>query len=189
MKKRTYLISLSLAAGLALSQLTGCASSGPEETTAAESTQAPSEAETASIPNPMEEVENEQSFESMGIHMVAPADGENTKFYTISGEVAEITFDENGVSYCYRASNTAEDFAGIFERFTDQELAVNWESGKIAGQAQVKTTESGGRLASWSWLGQHTLYRIHCLCHFRRRVYPGGYQFNGIKLSRIMDLG
>ena len=100
MKKRTYLISLSLAAGLALSQLTGCASSGPEETTAAESTQAPSEAETASIPNPMEEVENEQSFESMGIHMVAPADGENTKFYTISGEVAEITFDENGVSYC-----------------------------------------------------------------------------------------
>ena len=124
MKKRTYLISLSLAAGLALSQLTGCASSGPEETTAAESTQAPSEAETASIPNPMEEVENEQSFESMGIHMVAPADGENTKFYTISGEVAEIT---------------------------DQELAVNWESGKIAGQAQVKTTESGGRLASWSW--------------------------------------
>ena len=98
MKKRTYLISLSLAAGLALSQLTGCASSGPEETTAAESTQAPSEAETASIPNPMEEVENEQSFESMGIHMVAPADGENTKFYTISGEVAEITFDENGVS-------------------------------------------------------------------------------------------
>ena len=85
----------------------------------------------------MEEVENEQSFESMGIHMVAPADGENTKFYTISGEVAEITFDENGVSYCYRASNTAEDFAGIFERFTDQ--------------AQVKTTESGGRLASWSW--------------------------------------
>ena len=96
MKKRTYLISLSLAAGLALSQLTGCASSGPEETTAAESTQAPSEAETASIPNPMEEVENEQSFESMGIHMVAPADGENTKFYTISGEVAEITFDENG---------------------------------------------------------------------------------------------
>lgn len=151
MKKRTYLISLSLAAGLALSQLTGCASSEPEETTAAESTQAPSEAETASIPNPMEEVENEQSFESMGIHMVAPADGENTKFYTISGEVAEITFDENGVSYCYRASNTAEDFAGIFERFTDQELAVNWESGKIAGQAQVKTTESGGRLASWSW--------------------------------------
>ena len=80
-KKRTYLISLSLAAGLALSQLTGCASSGPEETTAAESTQAPSEAETASIPNPMEEVENEQSFESMGIHMVAPADGENTKAF------------------------------------------------------------------------------------------------------------
>ncbi|MFR4927255.1 MAG: hypothetical protein ACLUB3_05005 [Clostridium sp.] len=110
MKKRTYLISLSLAAGLALSQLTGCASSGPEETTAAESTQAPSEAETASIPNPMEEVENEQSFESMGIHMVAPADGENTKFYTISGEVAN-HIDENGVSYYYRASNTAEDFA------------------------------------------------------------------------------
>ena len=60
--RRTDLISVSLAAGLALSQLTGCASSGPEETTAAESTQAPSEAETASIPTPMEEVENECIF-------------------------------------------------------------------------------------------------------------------------------
>ena len=150
-KKRTYLISLSLAAGLALSQLTGCASSGPEETTAAESTQAPSEAETASIPNPMEEVENEQSFESMGIHMVAPADGENTKFYTISGEVAEITFDENGVPTVTALPIQRKILQVFFERFTDQELAVNWESGKIAGQAQVKTTESGGRLASWSW--------------------------------------
>ena len=188
MKKRTYLISLSLAAGLALSQLTGCASSGPEETTAAESTQAPSEAETASIPNPMEEVENEQSFESMGIHMVAPADGENTKFYTISGEVAEITFDENGVSYCYRASNTAEDFAGIFERFnrpgTGCKLGV-WQNSRTGpGKDHRKRRKTGFMV-----LGQHTLYRIHCLCHFRRRVYPGGYQFNGIKLSRIMDLG
>lgn len=134
------------------------------------------------------EVENEQSFESMGIHMVAPADGENTKFYTISGEVAEITFDENGVSYCYRASNTAEDFAGIFERFTDQELAVNlgvWQNSRTGpGKDHRKRRKTGFMV-----LGQHTLYRIHCLCHFRRRVYPGGYQFNGIKLSRIMDLG
>ena len=91
--------------------------------------------------------------------MVVPADGENKHFSIISGEVAEITFDENGVSYCYRASNTAEDFAGIFERFTDETLAVNWESGDTAGEAQVKTTESGGRLASWSWGSTgYTLY-------------------------------
>ena len=163
MKKRTYLISLSLAAGLALSQLTGCASSGPEETTAAESTQAPSEAETASIPNPMEEVENEQSFESMGIHMVAPADGENTKFYTISGEVAEITFDENGVSYCYRASNTAEDFAGaVYRPGTGCKLGV-WQNSRTGpGKDHRKRRKTGFMV-----LGQHTLYRIHCLCHFR----------------------
>ena len=85
----------------------------------------------------------------------------NTKFYTISGEVAEITFDENSVSYCYRASNTAEDLQVFCRRFTDQELAVNWESGKMAGQAQVKTTESGGRLASWSWGSTH--YTIYLL--------------------------
>ena len=41
--------------------------------------------------------------------MVAPADGENKQFFIINGEVAEISFSENGVSYCYRASNTAED--------------------------------------------------------------------------------
>ena len=61
----------------------------------------------------MEEVGNEQDFEAMGVHMVAPADGENKQFFIINGEVAEISFSENGVSYCYRASNTAEDFAGI----------------------------------------------------------------------------
>lgn len=159
MKKRNYIIAAGLMAGLALTQLSGCSSSKPEETTAQETTAAETEAETASIPNPIEEVENEQAFEAMGVHMVVPADGENKHFSIISGEVAEITFDENGVSYCYRASNTAEDFAGIFERFTDETLAVNWESGDTAGEAQVKTTESGGRLASWSWGSTcYTLY-------------------------------
>ena len=62
-------------------------------------------------------------------------------------------------SYCYRASNTAEDFAGIFERFKDDILVVSWKSGDAAGEAQVKTTESGGRLASWSWGSTgYTLY-------------------------------
>ena len=158
-KKRNYMMAVSLAAGLALIQLSGCSSSKPEETTAQETTVAQTEAETASIPNPIEDVENEQVFESIGVHMVAPADGENEHFSIISGEVAEITFDENGVSYCYRASNTAEDFAGIFERFTDETLTVNWESGDTAGEAQVKTTQSGGRLASWSWGStRYTLY-------------------------------
>ncbi len=159
MKKRNYVIAIGLTAGLALTQLSGCSSSKPEETTAQETTAAQTEAETAAIPNPIEEVENEQDFEAMGVHMVAPADGENELFSIINGEVAEITFDENGVFYCYRASNTAEDFAGIFERFTDETLTVNWESGDTAGEAQVKTTESGGRLASWSWGStRYTLY-------------------------------
>ena len=151
MKKRNYIIFVSLTAGLVLTQLSGCSSSKVKETSAQETTVAPTEAETASIPNPIEEVGNEQDFEAMGVHMVAPADGENKQFFIINGEVAEISFSENGVSYCYRASNTAEDFAGIFERFKDDILVVSWKSGDAAGEAQVKTTESGGRLASWSW--------------------------------------
>lgn len=158
-KKRNYVIAVSLVAGLAFAQLFGCSSSKPEETTAKETTAAPAKEQTASIPNPMEEVENEQAFESMGVHMVAPADGENKRFFIISGEVAEISFEENGVSYCYRASNTAEDFAGIFERFKDETLAVNWESGDTAGKAQVRTTQSGGRLALWSW--GNTCYTLY----------------------------
>ena len=140
-KKRNYIIFVSLTAGLVLTQLSGCSSSKVKETSAQETTVAPTEAETASIPNPMEEVGNEQDFEAMGVHMVAPADGENKQFFIINGEVAEISF------------------AGIFERFKDDILVVSWKSGDAAGEAQVKTTESGGRLASWSWGSTgYTLY-------------------------------
>lgn len=134
-KKRNYIIAVSLTAGLILTQLFGCSSSKVKETSALETTVVQTEAETASIPNPMEEVENEQDFEAMGVHMVAPAEGDNKQFFIINGEVAEISFNENGVSYCYRASNTAEDFAGIFEHFKDDILVVNWKSGDTAGEA------------------------------------------------------
>ena len=67
MKKRNYIIFVSLTAGLVLTQLSGCSSSKVKETSAQETTVTPTEAETASIPNPMEEVGNEQDFEAMGV--------------------------------------------------------------------------------------------------------------------------
>ena len=83
MKKRNYIIFVSLTAGLVLTQLSGCSSSKVKETSAQETTVAPTEAETASIPNPIEEVGNEQDFEAMGVHMVAPADGENKQIFLL----------------------------------------------------------------------------------------------------------
>ena len=73
--------------------------------------------------------------------------------------MAEIQFTAYGVSYSFRASNTAEDFAGIFERFTDHVLETSYESGDMSATAKIRTTESGGRLASWNWdETNYTLY-------------------------------
>ena len=80
-------------------------------------------------------------------------------FFILNGEVAEIQFTADGVSYSFRASNTAEDFAGIFERFTDHVLETSYESGDMSAAAKIRTTESGGRLASWNWdETNYTLY-------------------------------
>lgn len=153
-RKRINAAVLALLLGAA--QLTACgkAQSAPETTTAAETEAATTAAE---LPNPMQPVENEKEFETIGIHMVTPPDAENPLYFIISGAVAEIQFTKNGADYSFRASNTAEDFAGIFERFKEETLTV--EASTDQTEALIKTTESGGRLASWSW-GEtdYTLY-------------------------------
>ena len=104
-------------------------------------------------------VADENAFEPLGIHMVLPAQAEDPAFFILNGEVAEIQFTADGVSYSFRASNTAEDFAGIFERFTDHVLETSYESGDMSAAAKIRTTESGGRLASWNW--DETNYTIY----------------------------
>ena len=71
------------------------------------------------MPNPMEEVDDVLAFEKIGVHMVLPEEAVDPSYFIINGEVADIHFTFNDIGYTYRASDTAEDFAGIFERFKD----------------------------------------------------------------------
>ena len=78
-------------------------------------------------PNPMTAVTDETAFQSLGVYMALPEEAEDPLCFILNGEVAEIQFSYHEIPYSYRASNTAEDFAGIFERFTDQILTVEFK--------------------------------------------------------------
>ena len=111
------------------------------------------------MPNPMEEVDDVLAFEKIGVHMVLPEEAVDSSYFIINGEVADIHFTFNDIGYTYRASDTAEDFAGIFERFKDGVINETAGSGGQVAEIQIKTTESGGRLAAWEWGStKYTLY-------------------------------
>lgn len=112
------------------------------------------------IPNPMEEIQGAEELAKLGVSMDAPEGAEDVQYCVISGVVAEISFalDEN--LYTYRGSVTAEDFAGIFEEMEEEIITVpGTEEMGIEGDLLIKTTMSGGRLASWEKNGaKYTLY-------------------------------
>lgn len=143
----------------------GCGQKQPEERTmqTEEETSASGTEVSSAVqrPDPMTAVTDETAFQSLGVYMALPEEAEDPLCFILNGEVAEIQFSYHEISYSYRASNTAEDFAGIFERFTDHILTVRSEAleGGETLSAQIRTTQSGGRLASWKWKDtSYTLY-------------------------------
>ena len=144
----------------AASVLGGCAKepAPPAQTTAAQTTAA-TQTESQGMPTPMKEADSVLDFEAIGVHMVLPKEAESPSYYIINGEVADVQFTFDGTEYTYRASDTAQDFAGIFERFKEGVLTETAGSNGQETEVQVKTTESGGRLASWEWGStKYTLY-------------------------------
>lgn len=132
------------------------------ESRKAEENQETADIQQAEIPNPLVEVTGTEAFEELGIHMEAPEGAENLQYYILSETVADMRFTLNQIDYTYRASIKAEDFAGIFERFTDHVLELAAEGRSGAAQIQIKTTQSSGRLASWAWGDvKYTLYTAH----------------------------
>ena len=161
MGRKGILLAIALTALLAA----GCGSKKEPVKTSEAETSAPAETATEpeagnqELPNPMVEVEDVLAFEAIGVHMVLPEGAEATSFFIINQEVADAQFTLDGVAYTYRASDTAEDFAGIFERFKDEAIAQNYDYGETSLEVLIKTTDSGGRLASWEWGStKYTLY-------------------------------
>ena len=117
-------------------------------------TQAPGEEE---IPNPFEELDGPEELEALGLHMEVPEDASDVQYISISGEIGEVFFELDGHRYSYRGATHAEEFSGIFEEFEPEEVAIS-DCGADEDLI-VKTTVSGGRLASWAKGGaKYTLY-------------------------------
>jgi len=161
--RKAILLAITLTALLAA----GCGSKKEPVKSSEAETSAPAETGTTSetgtepqeLPNPMVEVKDVLAFEAIGVHMVLPEGAEDTSFFIINQEVADARFTLNGVAYTYRASDTAEDFAGIFERFKDEVISQNYDYGETSLEVRIKTTDSGGRLAAWEWGStKYTLY-------------------------------
>ena len=147
--RKGILLAVALTALLAA----GCGGKKEPVKTSEAETSAPAETGTRA------EVKDVLAFEAIGVHMVLPEGAEDTSFFIINQEVADSRFSLDGVPYTYRASDTAEDFAGIFERFKDEAISRNYDYGETSLEVLIKTTDSGGRLASWEWGStKYTLY-------------------------------
>lgn len=115
--------------------------------------------EAAQIPNPMEPVSGPEDYQELGVYMPVPQDAQDLQYFILNQEVADVHMTLDGVVYNWRASNTAQDFAGIFERFKEEELSHLYEYDDGSIQAVIRTTDSGGRLAQWQW--QDTKYTLY----------------------------
>lgn len=102
------------------------------------------------VSDPLKEVEGKEEFEKVGAYIEVPAGAENTKYYIIDDEIAEIRFDFNGASYIYRSSNQTEDVADLGVKF-DKEQSRTVEAGKNGTAAEVRVDENGGQLAQWQY--------------------------------------
>ena len=93
-------------------------------------------------PNPMTAVTDKTAFQSLGVYMALPEEAEDPLCFILNGEVAEIQFSYHEIPYSYRASNTAEDFAGIFERFTPRSVLPRVEAALLPGNGRIRHIRS-----------------------------------------------
>ena len=122
------------AAGLMALCLAGCQSTGTGQKETASGTGIAAETEAVSeteavpetgataetkveagvqIPNPMEEAEDGESLEAIGLSMAVPADASDVEYYVISDVVGQMSFVWEDHVFTCRGSATAEDFAGF----------------------------------------------------------------------------
>ena len=162
MGRKGILLAIALTALLAA----GCGSkkepakTSEAETSASAETATEPEAGNQELPNPMVEVEDVLAFEAIGVHMVLPEGAEDTSFFIINQEVADAQFTLDGVAYTYRASDTAEDFAGIFERFKDEAIAQNYDYGETSLEVLIKD-HGQRRPPGFMGVGKHQVHPLY----------------------------
>ena len=111
--KRIIAIGMSLL--LLTGSLTGCGQGQPTEPPATADGETPQTEPTAQLPNPMEEVTEEELAERAGLSLPVPADAQDCTYTYIDGTgIAQVDFTTDGRNWCLRGKLTddpAEDIS------------------------------------------------------------------------------
>ena len=92
-----------------------------EETTSAEPDPTYPSVDVAQMPNPMAPADSPAAFAELGIAIDAPDGAENTSYYVISGQIAEVNFLLDGHGYSLRASKAEGDISGLYGELVSEQ--------------------------------------------------------------------
>lgn len=107
----------------------------------------------AGMANPMKKVDGPEAFEPLGVKLSPPEGAENAVYYIIGETLAHVSFtlDERKFILRAEAGKADEDISGVYEPFLDEVLKILDCGPDNSSEITIKTTTSGGRLATWGW--------------------------------------
>lgn len=125
--------------------------------------------------NPFLEVSSAEEFKKIGIDIEAPEGAENISYAIISGNIASISYDKDGDSYTFRASEQSGDFSGIYGEVISSE-PLDSESGAVL------TVQRGGGVDYLKTLNERFAQSIDYI-----RQYP--FDVAKVEGTRIFKVG
>ncbi|MCL2146213.1 MAG: copper amine oxidase N-terminal domain-containing protein [Synergistaceae bacterium] len=111
------------------------------------------------IPNPMVEVAGaDEIFDELGLFMFIPESSENVKYFIISGSLAEVQFELEGIKYSFRVqeTNALENISGVYETF-QKSLVLEW----VDYPYHVAYNEGGAGISFWYDLFAKASYSLY----------------------------
>lgn len=120
----------------------------------------PSAAPAAEIPNPVVEVDGSADFSNLGFVITPYQGSEDIHYSIIGGTLEQIVFTLDGETYTYRAAETTDDIAGVYETF-DEPQSLDLEGPNFTLSVNIRTIGGGasGALALWELDGvRYSLY-------------------------------
>lgn len=118
----------------------------------AKSATAPEQTDNATgLENPMKEYPTaEEMNEAIGVYLLPPEGAEETVFFAIADDLADIRFVLDGKNYCLRAAaGSGEDISGIYETFEKDAISTCVDGTAYSACFDMKFIVDGGALIAW----------------------------------------
>ena len=105
--------------------------------------------------SPIEDVEDAQAFQTLGIEMTIPQDASDVSYYLVNGQIARACFTWNGNDYTCDAAALEEDFSGV--------IGTVESSSPIEGADDAQLEQLSGNIWKAYWSEDNIWYY---LCNF-----------------------